>query len=210
MNDGWLCDSILKTAHRPSPMSTAPAFSPGPLHDARAGGRQRLQVHARALVAAVLRPHHREQAELEQVGLAAHQLLDAVVLVRLDAVPFEQRVIDHGHDDGPAQEPDAEDQSSAAARARTVARSSVSAAARAGEIRPPAERDDATCITMATTGARQAVVIGMATVARGAQPTPTRARRGRRRCRARFAGALGMRHQADDVALRGCRCRRCC
>src|SRR5688572_28010890 len=30
MKDGWLCDSILKTAARPSPMSTAPAFSPGP------------------------------------------------------------------------------------------------------------------------------------------------------------------------------------
>jgi 1,4-alpha-glucan branching enzyme len=30
MNDGWLCDSILKMAARPSPMSTAPAFSPGP------------------------------------------------------------------------------------------------------------------------------------------------------------------------------------
>ena len=28
--DGWLCDSILKTAAHPSPMSTAPAFSPGP------------------------------------------------------------------------------------------------------------------------------------------------------------------------------------
>ena len=30
MKDGWLWDSILKTAARPSPMSTAPAFSPGP------------------------------------------------------------------------------------------------------------------------------------------------------------------------------------
>src|SRR3989304_4073417 len=30
MNDGWLWDSILKTAARPSPMSTAPAVSPGP------------------------------------------------------------------------------------------------------------------------------------------------------------------------------------
>src|SRR6188474_1112647 len=30
MNDGWLCDSILKTAAKPSPMSTTPAFSPGP------------------------------------------------------------------------------------------------------------------------------------------------------------------------------------
>src|SRR5947207_12256013 len=29
-NDGWLCDSILKTAAWPSPMSTTPAFSPGP------------------------------------------------------------------------------------------------------------------------------------------------------------------------------------
>ena len=27
---GWLCDSILKTTAQPSPMSTAPAFSPGP------------------------------------------------------------------------------------------------------------------------------------------------------------------------------------
>src|SRR2546430_586906 len=28
--EGWLCDSILKTAAQPSPMLTAPAFSPGP------------------------------------------------------------------------------------------------------------------------------------------------------------------------------------
>src|ERR1700704_4925777 len=30
MNEGWLCDSILNTAQSPSPISTAPAFSPGP------------------------------------------------------------------------------------------------------------------------------------------------------------------------------------
>ena len=30
MKDGWLCDSILKHTARPSPMSTTPAFSPGP------------------------------------------------------------------------------------------------------------------------------------------------------------------------------------
>src|SRR4029077_9405435 len=30
MNEGWLWDSILKTAARPSPRSTTPAFSPGP------------------------------------------------------------------------------------------------------------------------------------------------------------------------------------
>src|SRR5579872_6222648 len=30
MKDGWLCDSILKISACPSPMSTTPAFSPGP------------------------------------------------------------------------------------------------------------------------------------------------------------------------------------
>ncbi len=30
MKEGWLCDSILKTTASPSPMSTTPAFSPGP------------------------------------------------------------------------------------------------------------------------------------------------------------------------------------
>src|SRR4051794_25462765 len=30
MNDGWLWLSILKTTASPSPMSTTPAFSPGP------------------------------------------------------------------------------------------------------------------------------------------------------------------------------------
>ena len=29
--DGWLCDSSLNTATSPSPMSTTPAFSPGPM-----------------------------------------------------------------------------------------------------------------------------------------------------------------------------------
>src|SRR5579863_4949252 len=30
MNEGWLCDSILKTTASPSPISITPAFSPGP------------------------------------------------------------------------------------------------------------------------------------------------------------------------------------
>src|SRR5579862_6593796 len=30
MNEGWLCDSILKAQAQPSPISTIPAFSPGP------------------------------------------------------------------------------------------------------------------------------------------------------------------------------------
>ena len=60
-----------------------------PLQHLRPFGRQRLQVHARALVAAVLRPHHRENAELGEVRLAAHEPDDALVLVRLQPVAFE-------------------------------------------------------------------------------------------------------------------------
>ena len=97
MNDGWLCDSILKTAASPSPMSTAPAFSPGPLQHARAGRRQLLQMDARALVAAVLGPHHREDAELGQRRLALHRAHDAIVLVRLEAVTLEDGRIDGAH-----------------------------------------------------------------------------------------------------------------
>src|SRR5262245_18384699 len=43
MNDGWLCDSILNAAHHPSPMSTIPAFSPGPCtrHSPSVGSRRR-------------------------------------------------------------------------------------------------------------------------------------------------------------------------
>ena len=59
------------------------------LQHLRPFGRQRPQVHARALVAAVLGPHHREDAELGQVRLAAEERDDALVLVRLEAVAFE-------------------------------------------------------------------------------------------------------------------------
>ena len=43
MNEGWLWLSILKTIAQPSPMSTAPAFSPGPCSrwGARVGKRER-------------------------------------------------------------------------------------------------------------------------------------------------------------------------
>src|SRR3989338_5491505 len=58
-------------------------------------GRERFQVDARALVTAVLGPHHREQAELGEVGLAAEELQDAIVLVRLQLVTFENLRIDH-------------------------------------------------------------------------------------------------------------------
>src|SRR5262245_36190077 len=67
------------------------------LNHPRTSRRQRLEVDARALVAAVLGPHHREEPELEQVGLPTHQLDDAVVLVGLDAVTLENGDIDDAH-----------------------------------------------------------------------------------------------------------------
>ena len=66
-----------------------------PLQHLRPFGRQRPQVHARALVAAVLGPHHREDAELGQVRLAPEEGDDALVLVRLEAVAFENLGVDH-------------------------------------------------------------------------------------------------------------------
>ena len=65
-----------------------------PLQHARPGRRQLPQVDPRALVAAVLRPHHREDAELGQGRLAAERRDDAVVLVGLQAVAFENGGID--------------------------------------------------------------------------------------------------------------------
>jgi hypothetical protein len=63
-----------------------------PLQHAGAGGRQGLQVHARALVAAVLGPHHREDAELGEGRCAAEHRDDLVELLAGDAVALEDRV----------------------------------------------------------------------------------------------------------------------
>ena len=60
-----------------------------PLQHLRSFGRQRLQMHARALVAAVLGPHDGENTELGQIRLASHEADDAFVLVGLEAVAFE-------------------------------------------------------------------------------------------------------------------------
>ena len=51
-------------------------------HDhALARRRQPLQMHPRRFVRAVLRPHHREDAELRHVRLPPHDLLDLLVLL---------------------------------------------------------------------------------------------------------------------------------
>ena len=67
------------------------------LQDARTGRRQLLQMDARALVAAVLGPHHGEDAELGQRRLPLHRAHDALVLVGLETVTLENRRIDGAH-----------------------------------------------------------------------------------------------------------------
>ena len=49
-------------------------------------GRQLLQVDARAFVGAMLGPHDREDAELDQVGLAAQRVEDALIFLGREAV----------------------------------------------------------------------------------------------------------------------------
>ena len=66
-----------------------------PLQHLRSLRGQRFQVHARALVAAVLGPHHGEDAQLGQVRLAAEKRDDAVVLIAFQPVAFENLGINH-------------------------------------------------------------------------------------------------------------------
>ena len=57
-----------------------------PLDHLRAGGRQLLQPEAARFVGAVLRPHHREDAEFQERRLATDDAEQAVVLVALETV----------------------------------------------------------------------------------------------------------------------------
>src|SRR5260370_21515555 len=58
-----------------------------PLQNAVAARRQTLQMHARGLVGAVLAPHHAEDAQFGERGLAsAQKLLDLVVLLERESV----------------------------------------------------------------------------------------------------------------------------
>ena len=57
-----------------------------PLHHQLAARRQLLQVQARALVGAVLAPHHAEDAEFGVGGLAAEERDDLLVLRRRELV----------------------------------------------------------------------------------------------------------------------------
>src|SRR5204862_7544067 len=60
-------------------------------------GRQLSQMYARALIAAVLRPHHRKNPELGQRRFASEGSDDAVVLEAGEAVTFENSGFD-AHD----------------------------------------------------------------------------------------------------------------
>ena len=52
-------------------------------------GRQLLEVQARALVRAMLAPHHGEDAQFEQIGLAAQRVQHALVFLGAQPVLFD-------------------------------------------------------------------------------------------------------------------------
>ena len=67
----------------------------GALQDGRPFGRQASQMDARALVAAVLAPHHAEDAEFGQGGLALQDVDDALVFGVCQTVLREFFLSDH-------------------------------------------------------------------------------------------------------------------
>src|SRR3954467_118948 len=76
---GGVCDSSLNATPSPSPTETTPGFSPrpppprrppGPRGGARPPRGQQPERRLRALVRAVLAPHHAEHGQLEVVRVA--------------------------------------------------------------------------------------------------------------------------------------------
>src|SRR5262245_11840051 len=65
------------------------------LQHLRPAGWQRLEMDARALVAAVLRPHDREDSELGQVRFTAEESRDPVELFASEPVALEDLRVDH-------------------------------------------------------------------------------------------------------------------
>ena len=63
-----------------------PGILSRPLQNIRPFSGEVSQIDARALVAAVLRPHDREYAKLGVIGLAAEKLDDLAILIRIDAM----------------------------------------------------------------------------------------------------------------------------
>jgi hypothetical protein len=65
------------------------------------GGGQLLQVDARGFVAAMLGPHHAEDAELGQIRLTAHRVQDALIFLGGQAVLGDDLGGDSGHEASP-------------------------------------------------------------------------------------------------------------
>jgi hypothetical protein len=79
----------------------------GSLKNPCPGCRQSLQMNLRTLVAAMLAPHHAEDAQFSQVGLSAQDLNDALVLFIRNVMAGEnfRRNFDFGDHDLPVIRP---------------------------------------------------------------------------------------------------------
>ncbi len=84
----WL--SILKTTACPSPISTTPAFSPGPQITCGPVGGQGAQPFLGGFVGTMFVPHRRKDAKLGEGRLAADDLEDPLVFVGLQPVGCDQ------------------------------------------------------------------------------------------------------------------------
>src|SRR5437899_11628943 len=78
----------LHLEHRDRAVSDIPRAGvlPRPLDDPLACRRQSLQMHTRALVGAMLAPHHREHPQLSEVRLPPEDLDDLLVLLVREVV----------------------------------------------------------------------------------------------------------------------------
>src|SRR4030095_4515200 len=72
-----------------------PCLLTRPLENLRPLRRKRFQVHPRAFVAAVLRPHDRKNAELGQVWLTPEKPDDRFIFIRRETMAFKNLLIDH-------------------------------------------------------------------------------------------------------------------
>src|SRR5207253_2058572 len=67
-----------------------------PLDHLRAGRRQLLEMQPRGFVGAVLRPHHREDAEFDEIGLAAESVEHMGIFRVAQAMLSDDVGRDHG------------------------------------------------------------------------------------------------------------------
>ena len=85
MNEGWLCNSILKAHTHPSPISMMPAFSPGP-HNATAASGQPLHARAKTCQQCSLHITLKMPSSVMVGSRPAEKLFDLLVFFRREAV----------------------------------------------------------------------------------------------------------------------------